>query len=97
MPSWGGRRRPLARLVREGLDHRDGPAVGELAGEHELEAALHADEDRPVAGLWITRDALPWAWRRLRGRTAGAGLAAKHDAYVEIPAGGSATSRQDVR
>lgn len=86
-----GGHRLLAYRAAEALGIPDAEAVGAL------EAALHADEDRPVAGLWITRDALPWAWRRLRGRTAGDGLTAKHDAYVEIPAGGSATSRQGAR
>ena len=54
-----------------------------------LEAALHADQDRPVAGLWLTRDALPWVWRRVRGRTAGDAVTAKHIDYIDIPAGGS--------
>lgn len=54
-----------------------------------LDAALHADDDRPVSGLWVTRDALPWVWRRLRGRTAGDAITAKHSDYVELPAGGS--------
>lgn len=55
-----------------------------------LEAALHAVEERPVTGVWLTRDALPWVWRRLRGRTAGDAVTAKHTDYVELPAGGSA-------
>ncbi|QOC25928.1 glycosyltransferase [Microbacterium hominis] len=54
-----------------------------------LDAALHADDDRPVSGTWLTRDALPWAWRRLRGRTAGDAVTAKHTDYVDLPAGGS--------
>lgn len=54
-----------------------------------LDAALHAEEDRPVSGTWLTRDALPWVWRRLRGRTAGDEMTAKHTDYIELPAGGS--------
>ena len=52
-----------------------------------LDEALHAD-DEPARGGWITRDALPWVWRRVRGRTAGDGVAAKHSAYVELPTRG---------
>ena len=54
-----------------------------------LDAALHAEEDRPVSGTWLLRDALPWVWRRLRGRTAGDEITAKHTDYIELPAGGS--------
>ena len=57
-----------------------------------LETALHADEsaasDEDAAGprrLWLTAHALPWAWRRLRGKTAGDGLSAKHADYVVLP------------
>jgi len=48
-----------------------------------LEAALHDEE--PSGAGWLRRDALPWIWRRLRGRTAGDGLPPKHDDYVELP------------
>jgi hypothetical protein len=51
-----------------------------------LDAALHAEEDRPVSGTWLLRDALPWVWRRLRGRTAGDEITAKHTDYIELPA-----------
>ncbi|MBU4465552.1 MAG: glycosyltransferase [Actinobacteria bacterium] len=54
-----------------------------------LDAALHADDDEPAPGSWFTRDALPWVWRRLHGRTAGDGRTAKHEDYVELPSGGS--------
>lgn len=64
---------------RLGVPHADALA--------ELDASLHSDE--PIAGRWLTRDALPWVWRRLRGRTAGDGRSAKHDDYVEIPRRGS--------
>ncbi|MDQ1173328.1 phosphatidylinositol alpha 1,6-mannosyltransferase [Microbacterium testaceum] len=53
-----------------------------------LDEALHADDgDRP-GGTWLTRDALPWVWRRVRGRTAGDGVLAKHTGYVELPTRG---------
>lgn len=63
--------------------------VGEILGVPHaealgaLDAALH--ENEPLgAGLWWRRHALPWVWRRLHGRTAGDGRAAKHDDYVYL-------------
>lgn len=56
-----------------------------------LDEALHADDDPVMTGTWLRRDALPWVWRRLRGRTAGDGVAAKHSGYVVI------RGRGDVR
>lgn len=50
----------------------------------DLDAALHADTEPAPAGTWLMRDALPWVWRRMRGRTAGDGLVAKHEGYVRI-------------
>lgn len=52
-----------------------------------LDEAFHAD-DEPLPGTWLRRDALPWAWRRLRGRTAGDGRAPKHLNYIELPGRG---------
>ena len=53
-----------------------------------LDAALHADDDDVDDAGWLRRDALPWLWRRLRGRTAGDGRHAKHDHYVVIDGSG---------
>ncbi|MCC2033819.1 glycosyltransferase [Microbacterium allomyrinae] len=75
----------LAYRAADALGVPDAEALGSL------DAALHADDDPVVTGSWLSRDALPWAWRRLRGRTAGDGRAAKHSDYVFI--GG----RGDVR
>ena len=50
-----------------------------------LDAALHADDEEPPVGTWFSRDVAPWALRRLRGRTAGDGLSAKHTGYVILP------------
>ncbi len=87
--------RLLAYRAAEALGVPDAETVGEL------DAALHADEvrdddrdeERPVAGTWLVRDALPWLWRRVRGRTAGDDLIAKHSDYIELPGGGSARTR----
>lgn len=62
------------------------PDAGALSGLDEL---FHAEDEPPVTGTWLRRDALPWVWRRLRGRTAGDGVSAKHDDYVVIPGPGS--------
>ncbi|GAT72857.1 glycosyl transferase group 1 [Microbacterium sp. HM58-2] len=48
-----------------------------------LDAALH-EHEQISAGLWWRRHALPWVWRRLHGRTAGDGRAAKHEDYVYL-------------
>ncbi len=57
--------------------------VANAAALENLDAAFH-DEQTPAEGIWLTRDVLPWVWRRLRGRTAGDGIVAKHDGYVEV-------------
>ncbi|WP_019180590.1 glycosyltransferase [Microbacterium yannicii] len=77
--------RYLAYRAAEALGVPDAEALGEL------DAALHADDDPTMPGSWLGRDALPWVWRRLRGRTAGDGRTAKHTDYVLIP------RRGDVR
>ncbi|SDQ21490.1 phosphatidylinositol alpha 1,6-mannosyltransferase [Microbacterium sp. cf332] len=57
------------------------PHAEQLAG---LDEAFHTDDDPAAPGTWLRRDALPWVWRRLRGRTAGDGVAPKLPAYVRI-------------
>ncbi|WP_246159808.1 glycosyltransferase [Microbacterium rhizomatis] len=72
----------LAYRAAEMLGVPDAEALGSL------DAALHADAELPVAGLpsatWLRHHALPWMMRRLAGRTAGDGLSAKHDGYIEL-------------
>ncbi|SEB88541.1 hypothetical protein [Microbacterium hydrocarbonoxydans] len=67
------------------LAYRAGEVLGVPHAEAlgALDAALH-EHERIGAGLWWRRHALPWAWRRLRGRAAGDGRAAKHDDYVYL-------------
>ncbi|MGH2275277.1 MULTISPECIES: GDSL-type esterase/lipase family protein [Microbacterium] len=72
----------LAYRAAEALGVPDAEALGGL------DAALHADDDAPDPHGWLRRHALPWIWRRLHGRTAGDGLSAKHDDYVDLPVGG---------
>ncbi|WP_141933169.1 glycosyltransferase [Microbacterium sp. SLBN-146] len=78
----------LAYRAADALGVPDAEALGGL------DAALHADDDTPVSGGWLTRDALPWVWRRVRGRTAGDGLVAKHDDYVLIRRADGIRSRE---
>ena len=91
--------RLLAYRAAEALGVPDAETVGELDAalhSHEVREAARVDdrdEDRPVTGSWLVRDALPWAWRRVRGRTAGDGIVAKHADYIEIPGRGSSRSR----
>lgn len=60
-----------------------------------LEHSLHDDTEADLMGgvSWFRAHALPWAWRRVRGRTAGDGLSAKHSAYIELSAAGIDNSR----
>ncbi|MCP2637295.1 glycosyltransferase [Microbacterium sp. HD4P20] len=85
-----GGHRFLAYRAAEALGVPDAEA---LAG---LDAALHADDDPAAAGSWLRRDALPWVWRRLRGRTAGDGVLPKHDDYSEIGGRGDVRERSSV-
>ncbi|MFD4959287.1 glycosyltransferase [Microbacterium sp. NPDC058389] len=80
----------LAYRAAEALGVPDAEALGDL------DAALHADDDPVAHGTWLRRDALPWVWRRLRGRTAGDGRVAKHDRYVLIGGRGDVRSRTQV-
>ncbi|MFC8682924.1 GDSL-type esterase/lipase family protein [Microbacterium ureisolvens] len=82
--------RYLAYRAAEVLGVPDAEALGDL------DAALHADDDPVAPGSWLRRDALPWVWRRLRGRTAGDGLVAKHADYVLIGGRGDVRSRANA-
>ncbi|WP_322409431.1 glycosyltransferase [Microbacterium invictum] len=77
----------LAYRAAETLGVPDAEALGRL------DAALHADDDPPAPGSWLRRDVLPWVWRRLRGRTAGDGLDAKHADYVTVGGDGNTPAR----
>jgi len=76
----------LAYRAAEALGVPDAEALGDL------DAALHVDDDPVLLGSWLRRDALPWVWRRLHGRTAGDGLVAKHADYVLIGGRGGVRS-----
>lgn len=77
----------LAYRAADALGVPDAEALGGL------DAALHAEDDPAAPGSWLRRDALPWVWRRARGRTAGDGVAAKHTAYVVVGGRGDVRER----
>ncbi|WP_394551619.1 GDSL-type esterase/lipase family protein [Agromyces sp. MMS24-JH15] len=73
--------RALAYRAAEALGVPDAAA---LAG---LDAALHAapEASGPLpTRVWLRRHAVPWMLRRLRGRAAGDGRAAKHEHLVPV-------------
>jgi len=84
-PNWGEDLVHLSSRGHRFLAYR----VGDLLGVPHAEAlgvldeALHAHE-RLTRRLWWRRHALPWMWRRLRGRAAGDGRVAKHEDYVYL-------------
>lgn len=52
-----------------------------------LEHALHSDGDDTSTTseiAWLRDYALPWMWRRVRGRTAGDGIGPKHNGYIAM-------------
>jgi phosphatidylinositol alpha 1,6-mannosyltransferase len=81
----------LAYRAAEALGVRDAEALGDL------DAALHEDDEPAPRSSWLMRDALPWAWRRLQGRTAGDGRRAKHDGYVVLPGRGTTSMPATAR
>lgn len=57
-----------------------------------LDQVLH-DVDSTTKATWWREHALPWVWRRMRGRVAGDGRVAKDDDYVYI---GRSSSMRNV-
>ncbi|QLD13197.1 glycosyltransferase [Microbacterium oleivorans] len=70
--------RIVAYRAAEALGVPDAEALADL------DEAFHLDDGPGAEGSWLRRDALPWVWRRLRGRTAGDGIAPKLPGYVRI-------------
>lgn len=91
LPLWSADKVHLRAAGHRLLAYRAADALGVPDAEalSGLDEAFHAADEPPVEGTWLRRDALPWIWRRLRGRTAGDGITAKHDDYVVIPGPGS--------
>ncbi|MDX2377429.1 glycosyltransferase [Microbacterium sp. LRZ72] len=70
--------RLLAYRAAEVLGLPDAEALGDL------DDVLHAHERVAPAGSWARVHALPWLWRRVRGRRAGDGIEAKHRGFVPL-------------
>lgn len=88
---WADDRVHLRSRGHRFLAYRAAAALGvpDAAALAELDESLHAAEDpAAVPRGWVRRDALPWVWRRLRGRTAGDGVTAKHSGYIVVGGGG---------
>ncbi len=77
--------RALAYRAAEVLGVPDALILGDL--ERTLHAPDFGDENSKQVS-WLRAHALPWAWRRVRGRTAGDGITAKHDHYITLSATG---------
>lgn len=89
--AWADDRVHLSSHGHRVLSYRAAEALG-IPGALEvgvLDIAMHDEpgsHDEHIGTLaWLRRHMLPWALRRLRGRTAGDGLAPKHAEMVAIP------------
>ncbi|RKT33791.1 phosphatidylinositol alpha 1,6-mannosyltransferase [Microbacterium sp. AG1240] len=89
LPLWSDDRVHLRPAGHRLVAYRAADVLGVPDAEalSDLDEAFHSDE-MPMPGSWLRRDALPWVWRRLHGRTAGDGRIAKHLTYVELPGRG---------
>lgn len=89
LPMWSDDRVHLRPAGHRLVAYRAAEVLGVPDAEtlSELDEAFHSDE-MPLPGTWLRRDALPWVWRRMQGRTAGDGRAPKHTAYIELPGRG---------
>ncbi len=84
-PNWGEDLVHLSSRGHRFLAYRAGEMLGVPHADTlgALDQVLH-DVDATTRAAWWQHHALPWAWRRLRGRVAGDGRTAKHDDYVYI-------------
>ncbi|MGM1016010.1 MAG: GDSL-type esterase/lipase family protein [Actinomycetota bacterium] len=84
-PNWGEDLVHLSSRGHRFLAYRAGDALGVPHADAlgALDEVLH-DAEPTGTGEWWRSHALPWAWRRMRGRTAGDGRVAKHDDYVFV-------------
>lgn len=91
-PNWGEDLVHLSSRGHRFLAYRAGEmlAVPHAEALGALDQVLH-DVDATTRAAWWQQHALPWVWRRVRGRVAGDGRVAKHDDYVYI--GRSSTMR----
>ncbi|CAN5434621.1 SGNH/GDSL hydrolase family protein [soil metagenome] len=87
--AWAVDRVHLSSHGHRMLSYRAAAALG-ISGAHaigELDAAAHdLGDNRIPTARWLWVHARPWAYRRLRGRTAGDGLSPKHSELAPVPA-----------
>ena len=84
-PNWGEDLVHLGSRGHRFLAYSAGDLLGVPHAETlgALDQVLH-DVDATTKAEWWREHALPWVWRRMRGRVAGDGRVAKHDDYVYI-------------
>jgi phosphatidylinositol alpha 1,6-mannosyltransferase len=84
-PNWGEDLVHLGSRGHRFLAYCTGDLLGVPHAETlgALDQVLH-DVDATTKATWWREHALPWVWRRMRGRVAGDGRVAKHDDYVYI-------------
>jgi len=84
-PNWGEDLVHLSSRGHRFLAYQAGEMLGVPHADTlgALDQVLH-DVDATTRAAWWQHHALPWVWRRLRGRVAGDGRVAKHDDYVYI-------------
>ncbi|MBW4031681.1 MAG: glycosyltransferase [Acidobacteria bacterium] len=88
---WAADRVHLSAYGHRVLSYRAAAALGVPGASAlgALDALMHDDApetriDRISTPAWIWTHVRPWAGRRLRGRTAGEGLAPKHTTLIEV-------------
>lgn len=100
--TWSEDRVHLSSHGHRLLSYRAAEALG-VPGAFEvgaLDIAMHEEpgvhDSWTPTSRWLWAHARPWAMRRLQGRTAGDGLAAKHSALVVVPGRGERDRRAPV-
>lgn len=88
--AWAEDRVHLSSHGHRMLSYRAAAALGiaDAGALAQLDAAVHESgiDTHLRTSRWLWVHARPWAYRRLRGRTAGDGLSSKHDGLVPVPA-----------
>jgi phosphatidylinositol alpha 1,6-mannosyltransferase len=89
--AWAEDRVHLSSHGHRMLSYRAATALG-IPGATELgalDSAVHEEAAGSVSWIptsrWLWEHVRPWAWRRVRGRTAGDGVSPKHAALVPVP------------
>ena len=99
---WAADRVHLSSYGHRVLSYRAAAALGVPGASAlgALDALMHDDApetriDRISTPAWIWTHVRPWAGRRLRGRTAGDGLAPKHTTLVEVVPLANSSAKRD--